>query len=294
LLALAAQLALAGNAPVAVLERGRPFYAGLRHVPALWNALGNRANLLDAMSYTSVMLRERVPYHCGWSVVSIRSASTGLVAGCQHQNGRFREFLVQYLALHDGLTVNNTGLPQPQQSPQSCVLHAGDCREVLGANAASADGRRAARQVAHHLGQSMPSQLDQQLTQQLAQARQSQNALKKLFAAPPVEPTANAVICRCEGLRRADFDQLPVARSARELRLVGRFGMGNCQGRFCAESISRLAADKGIDFDPGMLNGQVPRWPLRPVALTSMASFFDDTPFHQPTASVCQNEGDRP
>jgi hypothetical protein len=140
----------------------------------------------------------------------------------------------------------------------------------------------------------MPSQLDQQLTQQLAQARQSQNALKKLFAAPPVEPTANAVICRCEGLRRADFDQLPVARSARELRLVGRFGMGNCQGRFCAESISRLAADKGIDFDPGMLNGQVPRWPLRPVALTSMASFFDDTPFHQPTASVCQNEGDRP
>ena len=80
------------------------------------------------------------------------------------------------------------------------------------------------------------------------------------------------MICRCEGLRRGDLDALQGAQSAREIRLVGRFGMGVCQGRFCAGHVARLAAQMEVTFDSSDLAGDVPRWPLRPVSLSALAS----------------------
>lgn len=272
LLALAAQLAAAGNPPLAVLERAQPLASAWWQAGAVWQALLSWAHVQEAALYARELWRARVPYLTGWQVQSVQRASDGLRVQAAHNSGVSRQYQVRHVALHDGLLPNNTGLPACAQSDQRLVVHAGDCREVLGAGAAIDDGRRAARQVARSLGQNCNSTA---LDVALARAQRTQHALAQLFHAAPFTPTANAVVCRCEGLRRSDFDQLQVAGSAHELRLSGRFGMGACQGRFCAHHLSELAHQRRLDFDPAALNGDVPRWPLRPVALTALAAYAE-------------------
>jgi len=274
LLALAAQLAAAGNPPLAVLEHAQPLASMWWQGRAVVNALRNWPQVQEATLYARELLRARVPYLMGWQVGSVQAKGAGLLVNGQHHSGLRRQFQVQHLALHDGLRPNTTGLPVAGQSGAACIVHAGDCREVLGAAAAAEDGKRAAHQVLRYLDHALAD--DQRLDQAMAAARRTQTALAELFQAPTIMPTASTVVCRCEGLQRADFDRLQVAGSARELRLVGRFGMGACQGRYCAPTVSALAQEHGIDFDPGALNGDVPRWPLRPVALTALAAYADE------------------
>lgn len=270
LLALAAQLAAAGNPPLAVLERAQPLASAWWQGRAVFNALRSWPHVQEAALYARELWRARVPYLTGWQVQAVQAVPEGLRVQACHSSAATRQFTVAHLALHDGLTPNSTGLPGAAELPDRCVVHAGDCREVLGASAAMDDGRRAAQQVARYLGQPGDSAL---LELALHKARRTQHALGLLFQAAPTAPTANTVVCRCEGLRRSDFDRLQVAGSAHELRLVGRFAMGACQGRFCAHAASALAHERGIDFDPAALNGDVLRWPLRPVALTALAAY---------------------
>lgn len=312
LLALAAQLAAAGNPPLAVLEHAQPMAAARWQGRAVVNTLRSWAHVQEAALYARELWRARVPYLTGWQVQSVQrvagglavdgltagrssakglatqavvatgGAATGVVANglaaesllvqAQHASGVVRQYTVQHLALHDGLVPNATGLPAAGQTAERCIVYAGDGREVLGASAAIVDGRRAAQQVARHLGQHCDSA---PLDASIAAARRTQHALAQLFQAVPAAPAANTVVCRCEALRRSDFDRLQVAGSAHELRLVGRFGMGACQGRFCAQHLSSLARERGIDFDPAALNGDVPRWPLRPVSLAALAGYVE-------------------
>lgn len=285
LLALAAQLAAAGNPPTAVLELAQPLASALRHGGAAANALRSWPHVTEALNYAGQLLRARVPYCTGWAVVAIRATPAGLVVASRHVSGRYREYLVQHVALHDGLLPNTTGLPKAEGATDS-IVRAGDCREVLGAHAAVLDGRRAAQTVACQLGHYMPPQLE--LDQAMARLRRTQTALVQLFQTTSnlaLAPTPNTVICRCEGLRRADFDQLQVAASAREIRLVGRFGMGACQGRYCAHAIRTLAHANGIEFVPNELNGDVQRWPMRPVSLAALAGYTDFDDSVSPTAN---------
>lgn len=274
LMALAAQLAAAGNPPLAVLEHAQPLAAMWWQGRSVIQALRNWPLVQEAALYARELWRARVPYLMGWQVVSVGSDGDHLRVTGQHHSGIRRQFQVQHLALHDGLRPNTTGLPKAGHNEAACIVHAGDCREVLGAAAAVADGRRAALQVVRFLGQ--PGAESAHLDQAIAAARRTQNALAQLFQTPPVVPTANTVVCRCEGLRRADFERLPLAASAHELRLVGRFGMGNCQGRYCAHAVSGLAQEHGVLFEPAALHGEVLRWPLRPVALTALAAYTDN------------------
>jgi D-hydroxyproline dehydrogenase subunit alpha len=274
LLALAAQLAAAGRPPVAVLEQAQPLASIWWQGRSVVQALRSWPHMQEVALYARELWRARVPYLMGWHVASVTAAGAGLTVTAQHHRGVLRQFQVQHLALHDGLHPNNTGLPKVDQGAAGCLVHAGDCREVLGAAAAVDDGHRAALQVLRYLGR--PSLDEQRLDQAIAAARRTQTALAQLFQAPPIAPTANTVLCRCEGLRRTDFERLQVAASARELRLVGRFGMGACQGRYCAHAVSSLAREHGVAFEPGALNGDEPRWPMRPVALTALAAYTDE------------------
>jgi len=275
LIALAAQLAASGNPPLAVLERARPLTAALRHGGALVDALRSATYMREALLYGSLMVRCGVPYRTGWAVASIRADSEELVVDCRHISGAHRMYRVRHVALHDGLVENATGLPDFKLDPiAGSVVQAGDCREVLGAQAAILDGLRAARMVAGQMGRASADR--RQLDQAIERARRSQGALARLFAAPAVEPSAETVICRCEGLRRSDLEQLQVARSAREFRLIGRVGMGACQGRFCAHAMSDLARCSGIEFSAKELNGDILRWPMRPVSVTALANYAEE------------------
>lgn len=270
--ALAAQLAAAGNPPVAVLERGQPARAAWQHPQLTLDGLRSVANIKDAIGYGVRLLRAGVPYMQGWAVMAVAEGPEGLLVTCQHGDGRTQQHRVRHLALHDGLVPQSHGLPT-QETAGVPVVRAGDCREVLGADGALSDGQRAAHTVARELGIPVA---ERGLEGLLAAARRTQYAMATLCAAPVLPPAVDTVICRCEGLRRVDLDALQGAHSAREIRLVGRFGMGVCQGRFCAAHVARLAAESSVNFDPADLAGGVPRWPLRPVSVSALAAFNGD------------------
>ena len=271
-LALAAQLAAAGNAPLALLERGTPFGTALLQPGAAFDGLRSWPQLAEALGYAGQLLRSGVPYRTGCMVTAIEAAPQGLRVAVVDRRGRTLVYEVAHLALHDGLEANQTGLPR-QAATGLPVAWAGDCREVLGADAAIQDGRRAAQQVAKALGRPCP---DAAFDGTLDSARRLQAALRTLYQAPAPAITPETVVCRCEGLRAASASALQGAASAHEIRVVGRFAMGACQGRFCARAAQALAAQAGVSFEPQDLHGSVPRWPLRPVSVAALAAYTDE------------------
>jgi thioredoxin reductase len=83
----------------------------------------------------------------------------------------------------------------------------------------------------------------------------------------------DTLICRCEDVTRADIEgalsgPMPPC-SANALKLVTRAGMGLCQGRSCEHAILRIvAARMGSHNAP--LPGFTPRFPIRPVSISSL------------------------
>ncbi|MDI1245799.1 MAG: FAD-dependent oxidoreductase, partial [Rhodoferax sp.] len=244
-LALAAQLAAAGNPPLALLERGTPFGNALLQPGAAVDGLRSWPPLAEALGYATQLLRSGVPYRAGCMVTAIEAMPQGLRVAVLDRRGRTLVYEVTHLALHDGLESNQTGLPAQTEAGLP-VVWAGDCREVLGADAAISDGRRAAQQLAKNLGHVCP---EPQFDGALASARRLQTALRTLCAAPAPVTTPETVLCRCEGLRAASASALQGAGSAHEIRVVGRFAMGACQGRFCARAAQALAAQAGVSFE---------------------------------------------
>lgn len=271
-LALAAQLTAAGNPPLAVLERAQPFHAALAQPGAAFNGLRSWPQVIEALGYARQLLQSGVPYRTGCTVTAIETLPHGLRVTSVNHPGRTRVYEVAHLALHDGLDVNQTGLPR-QDAPGLPVVWAGDCREVLGADAAISDGRRAAQQVAKALGHLCT---DAGFDGPLHAARRLQAALRTLYRAPVPVITPETVVCRCEGLRAASLASLQGAASPHEMRVVGRFAMGTCQGRFCARTTQEFAARSGVPFELSELHGSTTRWPLRPVSVAALVAYTDE------------------
>jgi len=260
--ALSAQLAKAGHPPVAVLERGRP-----------WNAPGALARLAlswapmsEAAAYAATLAASRVPYRCGAVVTQAEPDGVGLKVSIRV--GETQEVLrVRHLLIHDGIEPNRTGIPLPDPDADVPILLAGDGREALGADAAILDGRRAATQVLARLGRA-----DARLSSDergLQRARGFQANLAQALRSEPIVPPPETVICRCEGRSYADLAALAADASAREIRLMGRFGLGACQGRFCGPMIAALRGGPLPAASP-------PRWPLRPVSVAALARLTTD------------------
>ncbi|MGO4170729.1 FAD-dependent oxidoreductase [Bosea sp. TAF32] len=260
--ALAAQLAKAGNPPVAVLERGRPWRAAraLARLAASW------APMAEAAAYAATLAISRVPYRCGAVVTRAEPDGPGLKVGIRV--GETQDTLrVRHLLIHDGIAPNRTGIPLPAPDAAVPVLLAGDGREALGADAALLDGRRAAMQMLARLG--LAGTDASQVQRGLQRARGFQAALGQALHSEPVVPAPETVICRCEGRSCADLAALADDASPREIRLMGRFGLGACQGRFCGPMIAALR-------DRPLPAATPPRWPLRPVSVAALARLTDD------------------
>jgi hypothetical protein len=256
LLALGAQLCAAGRPPIAVLERGRLFSRPTAALAMLRSA----HNLFEGGGYAARLARARVPYRAGGQVVSVTSAQAGLTVETIRDGSR-TIYHVDNLVVHDGirsshLSVDVSNLPFP-------TVEAGDGREILGAHCAMADGRLASARLLSLFGQTAVSTAADERA--VRTARRFQGRLSTLFAEPPPPIRPDAILCRCEG-RRAET--LPLGASAREAKLIGRFGMGACQGRFCAEATMRALGghDTVSDFRPAVM-----RWPIRPLSALSLA-----------------------
>lgn len=256
LIALAAQLSRCGRAPLAVLESSRLQPS----MSAICGLLRGAPQLREAVGYGLTLLRNRVRIRTGTQVRAARERTGGLNVDVQHGSSR-TTIEVEYLLMHDGVfpmhvpSLTDTELKVP-------VILAGDGREILGAHAAALDGERAGREALAFLGQSLqPSQFGG-----LEKARQFQRALSLLFSSEPPPISGEAVICFCEQKRLSDLHEFGADASAREVRLVGRFGMGPCQGRFCQRTLQSFDRDFQISTS---------RWPIRPVSVGSLAALTE-------------------
>lgn len=262
LLALGAELARLGRPPVAIAEAGRP----LAHPLA---ALGLPLSYLaEGAGHLARLKLAGVPILPATHLAAIRAGDGALVADLDTPTGR-RSLTADHIALHDGIAPNDTGLPDCPALP---VVRAGDCREALGARAALADGRaQGAALAARLLGgtQAPPApELDRERAAQALLARlHRHDGLQRLAALP-----GNTILCRCEARTLDDLRALGPSPTDRQLRLDGRFSMGPCQGRFCAEWVARLAAPG----DPLPRLG-APRWPARPIAIADLLAAAQDT-----------------
>lgn len=261
LLALGAELVRLGRPPLAIIEAGRPFSRPL-------GSLGlPLAYMAEAARHLSRLIAARVPLLTGAHLTRISEADGALMAEVETRNGA-RRFAADRIGLHDGIRTNDTGLTDCAALP---VLRLGDCREALGANAALADGRAGGEALAARLaGQPAPTASTTLAREASAQARLAQiyahDGATRLAGLPD-----DTVICRCEMRTLADLRTLGPAPTTRQLRLDGRFGMGACQGRFCAEWVARIASP----IAPHPLG--MPRWPARPISVADLLAAPDLT-----------------
>jgi hypothetical protein len=253
LLAVAAQLSRCRRRPVAVLEGGTPW----RTPSALPGLFAGMPQMREAIGYGATLLRHGVPIVTDAQVLAARKTADGLSVEVQRGGSRIR-YDVRHLLVHDGVFPNHVPALSEAQLKVPLVL-AGDGREILGAYAAPVDGARAAHEVLKRLGRDGPAFCERKLDK----ARAFQKALAALFRTDPRPLRDETVICVCEQKRQADLQALDAHASSREVRLVGRFGMGPCQGRFCRRTLQSL------DRDMQVSNA---RWPIRPVSVGSLAA----------------------
>lgn len=276
LIALAAQLTKLGNPPVAVLESGDP----LRRPGSGLGLLAQPRIASEALGYLVRLTAAGVQWRRAAALTAIERRGEALLATIVDRSGRETQIDVDRIALHDGIRCNAFGLPASGDSTNGgpLIVRAGDCREALGAIAAEADGRRAAHSVMVALRGGKTARDD--MSTPVVEQRKAQALLSELFrpvnlANDPRHLADDTILCRCENKTVGDLRGLLAqdGLSPREIKLNGRFGMGACQGRFCADTVMAVTAASQSASAPGdiaQLTGS--RWPLRPVSIASLAA----------------------
>jgi thioredoxin reductase/bacterioferritin-associated ferredoxin len=155
----------------------------------------------------------------------------------------------------------------------------GDGAGILGADAAPLSGALAALAAARHLNVSINESRITALRRKLARARRFGTAMTHIATAPPALlalATRDTILCRCEGLRRADLEpEIDAgATTLNALKSATRCGMGPCGGRYCAEAAALLIqARTGLSLEK--IGRFTVRPPLRPMPLDLLAGDFD-------------------
>ena len=149
------------------------------------------------------------------------------------------------------------------------VFAVGDGARFGGAQAAMAQGVRAAAAVAADLGLKRTDPREARRARR--RAARFQAALWRMFEAPPVGPHEiddSAMVCRCEEVTAGDLRRLIEAGhdSPAALKRACRVGMGRCQGRYCAAVVARMTTAEVGEFDLF-----APRPPAKPVPIHALA-----------------------
>ena len=272
LVAVAAQMAALGNPPVAVIEAGDPF----RRLAAGAALAAFHPNLaLEAFGYLRALRGHRVEWRRGTTLQRIERDGEGLIARVRNAAGEIEFIRADRIGLHDGIRPNDFGL-SPAEASGPFVVRAGDCREALGAEAAIVDGRAAARRVAAKLRDKPYVE-----PRGLRRLRDAQAILSRSFAPiDPADPLAalpdETVLCRCENRTVGELRILcggADGLTGREVKHHGRFAMGSCQGRFCADNTAALMAHLRPDLPaPQARDLTGTRWPIRPVPIAALAA----------------------
>ncbi|MBS7700279.1 MULTISPECIES: FAD-dependent oxidoreductase [unclassified Chelatococcus] len=145
----------------------------------------------------------------------------------------------------------------------------GEAVRFAGAHVAMAAGRLAGLAVAAKLG--FKVEKDEAASRKLARATSFQAALWRLFAParPEMDLPDAAVACRCESVLAGQLKTTVAAgpRDIATLKRLTRAGMGRCQSRYCARTMTRL-----VGLPASETNGLLaPQMPLRPIPISAIA-----------------------
>jgi D-hydroxyproline dehydrogenase subunit alpha len=222
-------------------------------VPVLWGTVLDRLEGGDRVT-TAIAGRQRFAV----DVVALNM-------GFQPEVGLARALGAEHRLVGRGAGALATETDAEGRTSVSGVFSVGDGAVLGGARVALARGRLAGLAAARELGLQAP--VDPAAVAALARAETFQEALWRVFAAPPVGVVDAAIVCRCEEVTAARL-RAEIARgltSLPALKKATRAGMGRCQGRFCAATIARMCPSA-----PEPEGFAAPRAPLRPVAVAPL------------------------
>ena len=168
---------------------------------------------------------------------------------------------------------------------------AGDGSGVRGAAAAPAAGRLAARAALRDLGMVdavVHATARTAPAAEFLRASRAGAAMARMMTLRPAlveDIPPETIVCRCEGVTRAEIDEAIAAGAAEmnQLKQFTRCGMGPCQGRLCGEAAAELLARHvGGRDKAGFATGRIP---LRPVPMDALLGDFDYADIPVPAAA---------
>ena len=262
----ACELLKLGIKPAAVIDSGPgPSPAGLRSL--LRMARADAGATWQGLLYMARLAAARVPIH--WRSTVNRIEGDGKVRSIvMERNGRQTAIACDVVALNMGFQpqaelarqigcrlryagdhVGAVSVETDRNGRTSLpnVFAIGDGAAIGGAKIAMARARLAAVAIGQELSLALP---DQQSGEALDRAERFQSALWTLFTQPAFEAAKLAdetIVCRCEEVgagaaRKACREGTPTLATVKRLT---RAGMGRCQGRFCAGTLSRIVESEG-------------------------------------------------
>jgi NADPH-dependent 2,4-dienoyl-CoA reductase/sulfur reductase-like enzyme len=172
----------------------------------------------------------------------------------------------------------------PRLDPWLCstvpgVAIAGDGGGIAGAECAAESGTLAALGAAHRLGRLDAAERDRraapvrQALGRLGRGRRFLDALYRPADGFRVPPEAATVVCRCEEVTAGQIREAVAggATGPNQLKAFLRCGMGPCQGRLCALTVTELvAAERRLP--PAEIGTYRARPPFKPVTMGELAA----------------------
>lgn len=297
LLLTAGQLHSAGVEIAAVIETTtwRHYLAG---AAGILQALAAPEYLLKGIRMRRALKRARIPMFSG--AQSLEAVGNGALEAVRcRAGGTSHTIPATSLLLHDGV-IPNTALSrqvgiehewcslqqfwQPRVGPNGGtsrpnILVAGDGAGILGGRAAEHSGHIVALSIARELGAIGRSDYKRQVRRhQLTRWRHGsvRPLLDSLFAPSPanaIVSSGDGIVCRCYDVSRKVVEEAVRAgcQTPDQVKALVRSGMGPCQGRMCAPTISQIIADVRREpiEDVGVYRV---RPPIKPITFRELAS----------------------
>jgi len=291
----ALELAEGGAEIVAIVEAApKPGAGSLATLARMARAAPDLA--FDGARLLAKLARRGIPVLWGHQIIAAQGESVFARAMLRRPDGAQTELDAEILALGLGF-VPSTELPrmlglrhrfvdrhvgymapvvdEVGRSSVQNVFVIGDGADLGGSRVARARGTLAGHAAASALDASIGAANVAQARRDLARAREFQDALWQLYAAPREDYAAIAdpvIVCRCEeisaGQVRAALREGGGAMGV--VKKLTRAGMGRCQGRYCAATIARIVAhEAGAPLDAFAFFA--PRAPAKPVPVAAIA-----------------------
>jgi hypothetical protein len=305
----ASQLIKAGVKPHSILDT-TPKGAIRRALPHLISALRNLPQLIRGLGYMMTIARARVPVRRGVEAVEVTGADHVETVSYRRKKkwtrAKWYELEADLVLLHEGVVPHthlamSLGVKHVWHAAQLCwrpeldadgksslpgISITGDGAGIGGWRVAVADGALVAQAMALSLGASaITDQFCTSLRRERALHASLRPFLDALYQprAALLAPTDDVIICRCEEKTAGDL-RVAVAQGClgpNQVKSFTRCGMGPCQGRACALTLTTLIA-KERDIKPEEIGYLRIRPPLKALTLGELAALGELSALGEP------------